>query len=74
MPAQLPTFQPPADPLQEPAADPWRAPGQAASAAAASAMPRGFATMEGPAPFKPIHHKDIAKSDVYNGDPDKWLK
>ena len=30
--------------------------------------------MESPAPFKPIHHKDIAKPDVYNGDPDKWLK
>ena len=30
--------------------------------------------MEGLAPFKSIHHKDIAKPDVYNGDPDKWLK
>ena len=74
MPAQLPTLQPPADPLQEPTADPWRVPGQSASATAAPAMPVGFATTEGPTFLKPIHHKDIAKPDVYNGQPAKWLK
>ena len=29
---------------------------------------------DGGARLKPTHHKDIAKPDVYNGDPDKWLK